>query len=140
MRLDQKLVPLKISVPLCCCCLVCIVIIVVQCKLLLLLLSCVQQLGSQFSHQRLKPRLPQLTWQVLTTGPPESSLYLIFLKTTSVSYCCSHNLYIRDILFCLFTLQSIADGFREAVRYVLPRLMLVPVYHCWHYFELLKVR
>ncbi|XP_015425974.1 PREDICTED: son of sevenless homolog 2 isoform X5 [Myotis davidii] len=34
--------------------------------------------------------------------------------------------------------QSIADGFREAVRYVLPRLMLVPVYHCWHYFELLK--
>ncbi|KAK7835938.1 hypothetical protein U0070_004029 [Myodes glareolus] len=36
--------------------------------------------------------------------------------------------------------QSIADGFKEAVRYVLPRLMLVPVYHCWHYFELLKVR
>ncbi|XP_058594963.1 son of sevenless homolog 2 isoform X4 [Neofelis nebulosa] len=34
--------------------------------------------------------------------------------------------------------QSIADGFKEAVRYVLPRLMLVPVYHCWHYFELLK--
>lgn len=34
--------------------------------------------------------------------------------------------------------QSIADGFKEAVRYVLPRLMLVPVYHCWHYSELLK--
>ncbi|KAM9645355.1 son of sevenless homolog 2 isoform 4-T4 [Trichechus inunguis] len=34
--------------------------------------------------------------------------------------------------------QSISDGFKEAVRYVLPRLMLVPVYHCWHYFELLK--
>jgi son of sevenless-like protein len=44
----------------------------------------------------------------------------------------------RDVLYLL--LQSIADGFKEAVRYVLPRLMLVPVYHCWHYFELLKVR
>ncbi|XP_026554560.1 son of sevenless homolog 2 isoform X1 [Pseudonaja textilis] len=34
--------------------------------------------------------------------------------------------------------QSIADGFKEAVQYVLPRLMLVPVYHCQHYFELLQ--
>ncbi|KYO31338.1 son of sevenless-like protein 1 isoform B [Alligator mississippiensis] len=34
--------------------------------------------------------------------------------------------------------QSIADGFKEAVRYVLPRLMLIPVYHCLHYFELLQ--
>ncbi|KAM9063403.1 son of sevenless homolog 2 isoform X2 [Sarcophilus harrisii] len=34
--------------------------------------------------------------------------------------------------------QSIADGFKEAVQYVLPRLMLVPVYHCSHYFELLE--
>ncbi|XP_029454227.1 son of sevenless homolog 2 isoform X2 [Rhinatrema bivittatum] len=34
--------------------------------------------------------------------------------------------------------QSIAEGFREAVRYVLPRLLLVPVYHCLHYFELLQ--
>ncbi|MEJ1269372.1 hypothetical protein NN561_000181 [Cricetulus griseus] len=38
----------------------------------------------------------------------------------------------------LFKPSSIAEGFKEAVRYVLPRLMLVPVYHCWHYFELLK--
>ncbi|XP_068110285.1 son of sevenless homolog 2 isoform X1 [Hyperolius riggenbachi] len=35
--------------------------------------------------------------------------------------------------------QSISDGFKEAVRYVLPRLMLVPVYHCLHYFELLEL-
>uniref|UniRef100_A0A8C0J7H4 SOS Ras/Rho guanine nucleotide exchange factor 2 n=1 Tax=Chelonoidis abingdonii TaxID=106734 RepID=A0A8C0J7H4_CHEAB len=34
--------------------------------------------------------------------------------------------------------QSIAEGFKEAVRYVLPRLMLIPVYHCLHYFELLQ--
>lgn len=40
----------------------------------------------------------------------------------------------------VFFLQSIADGFKEAVQYVLPRLMLVPVYHCLHYFELLQVR
>ncbi|OBS64225.1 hypothetical protein A6R68_07237, partial [Neotoma lepida] len=35
-------------------------------------------------------------------------------------------------------LQSIGEGFKEAVQYVLPRLLLVPVYHCLHYFELLK--
>ncbi|XP_053103546.1 son of sevenless homolog 2 [Hemicordylus capensis] len=34
--------------------------------------------------------------------------------------------------------QSIADGFKEAVQYVLPRLMMIPVYHCLHYFELLQ--
>ncbi|XP_030627632.1 son of sevenless homolog 2 isoform X2 [Chanos chanos] len=34
--------------------------------------------------------------------------------------------------------QSIADGFKEAVQYVLPQLMMVPVYHCLHYFELLQ--
>ncbi|KAL7987258.1 hypothetical protein Chor_006177 [Crotalus horridus] len=37
-----------------------------------------------------------------------------------------------------FYLQSIGYGFKEAVQYVLPRLLLVPVYHCLHYFELLK--
>ncbi|XP_072565562.1 son of sevenless homolog 1-like isoform X1 [Paramormyrops kingsleyae] len=35
-------------------------------------------------------------------------------------------------------LQSIAEGFKEAVQYVLPRLLLNPVYHCLHYFEILK--
>ncbi|XP_013918147.1 PREDICTED: son of sevenless homolog 2 [Thamnophis sirtalis] len=43
-----------------------------------------------------------------------------------------------ELLNFLFFLQSIADGFKEAVQYVLPRLMLVPVYHCLHYFELLQ--
>lgn len=37
-------------------------------------------------------------------------------------------------------LQSVAEGFKEAVQYVLPQLMMVPVYHCMHYFELLQVR
>ncbi|TKC42250.1 hypothetical protein EI555_003918 [Monodon monoceros] len=44
----------------------------------------------------------------------------------------------QDIKVSMCADKSIADGFKEAVRYVLPRLMLVPVYHCWHYFELLK--
>uniref|UniRef100_A0A8C2BFA3 Son of sevenless homolog 1 (Drosophila) n=1 Tax=Cyprinus carpio TaxID=7962 RepID=A0A8C2BFA3_CYPCA len=35
-------------------------------------------------------------------------------------------------------LQSICEGFKEAVQYVLPRLLLTPVYHCLHYFEILK--
>lgn len=38
-----------------------------------------------------------------------------------------------------FRFQSTAEGFKEAVQYVLPRLMLIPVYHCLHYFELLQV-
>uniref|UniRef100_A0A8C5PK62 SOS Ras/Rac guanine nucleotide exchange factor 1 n=1 Tax=Leptobrachium leishanense TaxID=445787 RepID=A0A8C5PK62_9ANUR len=35
-------------------------------------------------------------------------------------------------------LQSIGEGFKEAVQYVLPRLLLAPVYYCLHYFELIK--
>uniref|UniRef100_A0A8C9TBK4 Son of sevenless homolog 2 (Drosophila) n=1 Tax=Scleropages formosus TaxID=113540 RepID=A0A8C9TBK4_SCLFO len=34
--------------------------------------------------------------------------------------------------------QSIAEGFKEAVQYVLPQLMMIPVYHCLHYFDLLQ--
>ncbi|KAG5857837.1 hypothetical protein ANANG_G00023620 [Anguilla anguilla] len=34
--------------------------------------------------------------------------------------------------------QSFAEGFMEAVQYVLPQLMMVPVYHCLHYFDLLQ--
>ncbi|KAM4603435.1 son of sevenless homolog 1 [Polymixia lowei] len=37
-----------------------------------------------------------------------------------------------------FYLQSICEGFKEAVQYVLPRVLLTPVYHCLHYFEVLK--
>lgn len=37
-----------------------------------------------------------------------------------------------------FYLQSICEGFKEAVQYVLPRLLLTPVYHCLHHFEILK--
>ncbi|XP_076879589.1 son of sevenless homolog 1 isoform X2 [Brachyhypopomus gauderio] len=37
-----------------------------------------------------------------------------------------------------FYLQSICEGFKEAVQYVLPRLILTPVYHCLHHFEILK--
>ncbi|KAJ4939108.1 hypothetical protein JOQ06_028569 [Pogonophryne albipinna] len=36
-------------------------------------------------------------------------------------------------------LQSICEGFKEAVQYVLPRLLLTPIYHCLHLFEILKV-
>ncbi|XP_062851740.1 son of sevenless homolog 2 isoform X2 [Trichomycterus rosablanca] len=34
--------------------------------------------------------------------------------------------------------QSSAEGFKDAVQYVLPQLMMIPVYHCMHYFELLQ--
>ncbi|KAK5873281.1 hypothetical protein PBY51_018333 [Eleginops maclovinus] len=36
-------------------------------------------------------------------------------------------------------LQTICEGFKEAVQYVLPRMLLTPVYHCLHLFEILKL-
>lgn len=44
-----------------------------------------------------------------------------------------------EVILFVFPFKSTAEGFKEAVRYVLPRLMLIPVYHCLHYFELLQV-
>ncbi|KAF8788923.1 Son of sevenless like protein [Argiope bruennichi] len=37
------------------------------------------------------------------------------------------------------SLQCAGHGFPEACKYVLPKLLLVPVFHCFHYFEFLKV-
>ncbi|XP_023807385.1 son of sevenless homolog 2 isoform X2 [Oryzias latipes] len=47
-----------------------------------------------------------------------------------------NNLMARSTVGLYF--QSVAEGFKEAVQYVLPQLMMVPVYHCLHYFELLQ--
>ncbi|XP_036397648.1 son of sevenless homolog 2 [Megalops cyprinoides] len=47
-----------------------------------------------------------------------------------------NNLMARPAVALHF--QSIAEGFKEAVQYVLPQLMMGPVYHCLHYFELLQ--
>ena len=37
------------------------------------------------------------------------------------------------------TIQSAGHGFKDAVKYVLPKLLLGPIYHCLHYFEMIKV-
>ena len=37
------------------------------------------------------------------------------------------------------TFQSKGHGFKDAVKYVLPKLLLGPIYHCLHYFEMIKV-
>ncbi|XP_077999337.1 son of sevenless homolog 2-like [Glandiceps talaboti] len=48
-----------------------------------------------------------------------------------------HELLARRQVALYF--QSMGEGFKEAVQYVLPRLLLEPIYHCLHYFEVLKI-
>ena len=36
------------------------------------------------------------------------------------------------------TLSSAGKGFKDAVRYMLPKLLLGPIYHFFHYFDILK--
>uniref|UniRef100_A0A8C2BRL0 Son of sevenless homolog 2 (Drosophila) n=1 Tax=Cyprinus carpio TaxID=7962 RepID=A0A8C2BRL0_CYPCA len=55
----------------------------------------------------------------------------------SKEFCQHFNTLMSQPTVALY-FQSIAEGFKEAVQYVLPQLMMVPVYHCMHYFELLQ--
>ena len=36
------------------------------------------------------------------------------------------------------TLSSAGKGFKDAVKYMLPKLLLGPIYHFFHYFDILK--
>lgn len=37
-------------------------------------------------------------------------------------------------------LVSVCPGFRDVVAYVLPKLLLAPIYHCFYYIEQIEVR
>ena len=35
--------------------------------------------------------------------------------------------------------QKYGSGFKDAMKYVLPKLLLGPIYHCRDYFQVIKV-
>ena len=48
---------------------------------------------------------------------------------------------LRDVLSkpeVIKTLSSAGKGFKDAVKYMLPKLLLGPIYHFFHYFDILK--
>ena len=45
----------------------------------------------------------------------------------------------RGIVLSVFIFQNYGSGFKDAMKYVLPKLLLGPIYHCLHYFEVIKV-
>lgn len=49
-----------------------------------------------------------------------------------------YSLIVLTVL-CIYTFQSKGRSFKDAVRYVLPRLLAEPITHCLHYFDLIKV-
>lgn len=63
--------------------------------------------------------------------------------------------YTRDILaptsrktlerlvpkqICSDALRPCGKGFREAIKFCLPKLLLGPIYHCFHYFNYIEVK
>ena len=44
-----------------------------------------------------------------------------------------------DVFFFIF-IKSKGPGFKEAVQYCLPKLLMMPIYQCLHYFDLIKVK
>ena len=38
----------------------------------------------------------------------------------------------------VLTFQSAGHGFKDAVKYVLPKVLLGPIYHCFTYFDVIK--
>ena len=63
-----------------------------------------------------------------------------FLSSCPVSTC--FNRYLQAVLSRSevgYSLQTGGRGFREAVRSYLPKLLVTPVYHCFTYFDVVRI-
>ncbi|XP_003375279.1 protein son of sevenless [Trichinella spiralis] len=60
------------------------------------------------------------------------TLNVVLQKPTTI-------VYLNNINVWFFETQSQGNGFRLAVKYLLPKLLLGPVFHCLKYFEYLPV-
>ena len=65
--------------------------------------------------------------------------YCIYISHTLMT-CLPIMPWFKNILDSrLFVQKCGGHGFRDAMKYVLPKLLMGPVYHCLHYFEVIKV-
>ena len=46
---------------------------------------------------------------------------------------------VSKTMIITFFPQAKGPGFKEAVQYCLPKMLMMPVHHCLHYFDLIKV-
>ena len=57
----------------------------------------------------------------------------------NIKLCISWFSSVSKTMIITFFPQAKGPGFKEAVQYCLPKMLMMPVHHCLHYFDLIKV-